>query len=371
MNALNSPSSNMDFSLFTTLTEKPGVTGSYGEHYADLLDMFELADTLGYDAAFVAEHHTAGNPDRGYPLVPNPAVMLAALAMRTRNIKLGPCVAVLPFRNPLQIVEDYAMLDQLSGGRLIMGVGSGDPNLTHEIEGYCISPEERLPRYMESLKVIEAAWQGIPVTYDGTFNRFNKASLNIRLKQDPPPPIHVAISRPDAAYALASHGYPIYAVPYAGVSNVIRRYREGREAAGLPYAPDQHYIMFNSFVANSATEVRAKFAEAAARAGNDYDWNKFDEMISAGNWLVGSVDEVVTRLEQLHGQGLRKVMLAMDFVVGMPMPHVLEALNLFVKEVVPRLEDRLSWKRDAERALTTVIPAIGTDDRVPSVQPLT
>ena len=365
MNAVSANSIRMDFSLFTTLTEKPGVTGSFGQHYADLLSLFELADALGYEAAFVAEHHTAGNPDRGYPLVPNPAVMLSAVAMRTRNLKLGPCVAVLPFRNPLQIVEDYAMLDQLSGGRLIMGVGSGDPGLTHEIEGYCISPEERLPRYLENLKVIEAAWQGVPVTFDGAYSRFSRASLNIRLHQEPPPPIHVAIGRPETAYALASQGYPIYAVPYAGVPNIIGKYREGREAAGLPYSPDQHYFMFNTFVGDSEAEVRAKFADAAARADLDYDWAKFDEMISAGIWLVGSVDQVVARLEELHDQGLRKVMLAMDYVVGMPMPYVLQALKLFAEEVVPALERRLSWRHEAARS----VPAVGSEELATAIQP--
>lgn len=332
----------MDFSLFTTLTEKPGVTGSHQELYAGLLDMFVLADELGYEAAFVAEHHTAGNENKGFPLVPNPAVMLAALAMRTKRIKLGPGVSVLPFRHPLQVVEDYAMIDQLSGGRLIMGVGSGDPGLIHELEGYNIPEEERVPRYMESLKMIEAAWSGQPVTLEGPHHKFKDTVLNVRPLQDPPPPIHIAVSRPEAAYAVASLGYPIYAVPYNGVANVIAHYRQGRADAGLDYDPSQHWFMFNTFVAQTEDQVREKFANAASRAGTQVDWQKHDQMIADGNWLVGSVDKIAGMLADLHGQGLRKVMLAMDFVVGMPIAEVLEAVSLFAAEVEPRVAERIA-----------------------------
>lgn len=339
----------MDFSLFTTLTEKPGVTGSYREHYEGLLDLFEAADCLGFDAAFVAEHHTAGNPQVGYPLIPNPAVFLAAVAMRTKHLKLGPGVSILPFRNPLNVVEDYAMVDQLSGGRLIMGIGSGDLGLAHELEGYCIPSEERIPRYMEGLRVIEAAWNGAALTHEGNFFKYEKASLNIALHQRPGPPIHIAVSRPEAAYAVARHGYPIYAVPYPGVDTIIEHYRKGCADGDMPYSPDMHYFMYNTYIADTEAIVRERYAEAAARAGNEPDWKKFDSMIADGNWLVGDPDFIADRLIDIRAAGVRKLMLAMDFVVGMPMSEVLRSLDLFASAVVPRFEAGVSGYSNADR----------------------
>ena len=332
-------SKNMDFSLFTTITEKPGVTGSYQQHYAGLLNLFEIADLLGFEAAFVAEHHLAGNAQAGYPLIPNPAIFLAAAAMRTKHLKLGPGVSVIPFHNPLSIVEDYAMLDQLSEGRLVMGVGAGDSGLNYEMEGFCISAEERIPKYVEGLKIIEAAWNGATITHQGNFFQYDKASLNIALYQRPGPPIHIAISRPEAAYAVARHGYPILSTPYAGVGNIIEHYKRGCRDGGLPYSPDMHFFMFNTFVGESKQVIRRKYSEATLSAGNNVDWGKFDSMISDGNWLVGDPDFLAHRLVELHTLGLRKLILAIDFVVGMEISEVLAALDLFAHEVVPKFEE--------------------------------
>ena len=339
----------MDFSLFTTLTQLPGITGTHEEHYAALLDFIERADSVGFEAAFVAEHHCAGKPQASYPLVPNPAVMLAAAAMRTKKMRLGPGVSILPFRNPLQVVEDYAMVDQLSGGRLIMGVGSGDPGLTHELEGYCIPSDERIPRYMECLKLIESAWSGCALTYDGEFYSFQNASPNVGVRRTPPPPIHVAVSRPEAVYAVARHGYPIYAVPYSGVSNIIQHYREGRKDADLPYSADMHYFMFNTFVAQTDRELRQKFEDAARLTRTNPNWAKLEGLVEAGNALVGTVDTVVDQLVDLHQSGVRKVMLCLDYRVGLSWADVNESMDLFVTEVAPGLAARLQGANDTLR----------------------
>ena len=92
--------------------------------YAEVLGQGILADELGYHALFLAEHHF-----HQYGAVPNPAVLLASLAQRTKQLRLGTSISVLPFRNPALVAEDYAMLDVLSNGRLELGVGSGYLNM--------------------------------------------------------------------------------------------------------------------------------------------------------------------------------------------------------------------------------------------------
>ena len=342
MNLLSSLDLDMRFSLFTTLTEKPGVTGSVDAIYADLIEQMVVADEVGFEAAFVAEHHLAGDPDKGYSVIPNPAVLLSAAAMRTERLRLGPGIVVLPLRNPLQVAEDYAMLDQISGGRLIMGVGAGDPSKPYEYAGLCVDPAERNDRFIENLVLLQTAWQGKPVSYQSAFNRFENATLSILPKQRPSPPLFVAVGRPESAYMFARQGYPIYFVPYPGVDSVIEEFRRGRRDAGLPYAPDMHVLMMNTLVAETEAEVHDLFANAAKRAGLSPDWTAYDTMIQKGNWLVGTVDDVAARIAGLRVTGVTHLMMCMDFLLGMNAEEVVRNMNLFVDRVAPQVADRLA-----------------------------
>jgi alkanesulfonate monooxygenase SsuD/methylene tetrahydromethanopterin reductase-like flavin-dependent oxidoreductase (luciferase family) len=110
----------MKRSIFLLLDHYPQLTSSHGEHYAFLLEHARSADALGFEALWLAEHHFQ---DLG--TIPNPAVPLAAIAGQTRRLRIGPAVSVLPYRHPVLIAEDYAMVDILSNGRLNMGVGCG------------------------------------------------------------------------------------------------------------------------------------------------------------------------------------------------------------------------------------------------------
>jgi alkanesulfonate monooxygenase SsuD/methylene tetrahydromethanopterin reductase-like flavin-dependent oxidoreductase (luciferase family) len=128
--------SEIRLSTFSILDHYPERPGSVGDRLQRSLDLCELADELGYEACWVGEHHFSN-----FGVMPNPAVWLAAAAQRTRRIRLGPAVSVLPLRHPLQVVEDYALVDQLSGGRLNLGVGSG--TLPFEFDGFGIDAAEK------------------------------------------------------------------------------------------------------------------------------------------------------------------------------------------------------------------------------------
>lgn len=111
--------------------------------YAEVLEQGVFADELGYHAFFLAEHHF-----HEYGAVPNPAVLLSNLAARTKRLRLGTSISVLPFRNPSLVAEDYAMLDVVSNGRLALGVGSG--YLQHEFAGFGVDPSEKRDRFEEN-----------------------------------------------------------------------------------------------------------------------------------------------------------------------------------------------------------------------------
>src|SRR5688572_22096912 len=103
----------MRYSIFSVQDHYPSMDRTIDTLYEQVIDQCVLADELGYDSFFVAEHHF-----HEYGSVPNPAVMLSALAQRTERIKLGPAISILTFHHPLTVAESYAMVDVLSKGRL-------------------------------------------------------------------------------------------------------------------------------------------------------------------------------------------------------------------------------------------------------------
>ncbi|MBI4255431.1 MAG: LLM class flavin-dependent oxidoreductase, partial [Candidatus Rokubacteria bacterium] len=154
----------MRFGVFSVVDHYPAeLPRTSGQFFGELLEQAEAAEQLGFDSFWVAEHHF-----HEYGAIPSPAVWLAAAAQRTRRIRLGSAVVVLPFRNPLQVAEDYAMVDVLSGGRLNLGVGSG--YLRHEFEGFGVRVEDKRERFDEALDVVLRAWTGERFSYDGRFH---------------------------------------------------------------------------------------------------------------------------------------------------------------------------------------------------------
>ena len=109
----------MRFSVFSVNDHHPGLPRTVPQLYEQVMKQCELGESLGYDTFFCAEHHF-----HEYGVVPDPAVMLSALAQRTRRIRLGTAISILTFHDPRRIAETYSMLDMMSGGRFVFGVGS-------------------------------------------------------------------------------------------------------------------------------------------------------------------------------------------------------------------------------------------------------
>src|ERR687885_2477055 len=110
----------MRYSVFSVNDHHPRLARTLPQLYAQVMGQCELAESLGYDTFFCAEHHF-----HEYGVVPDPAVMLSALAQRTKRIRLGSAISILTFHDPRRIAETYAMVDLMSGGRLLFGGGSG------------------------------------------------------------------------------------------------------------------------------------------------------------------------------------------------------------------------------------------------------
>ena len=172
----------MRFGIFDHIEPVPGL--GLDRIYRERLEQVERLDALGFHAYHLAEHHTPAI----HSLAPSQNVFLAAVAQRTRTMRFGPCVYVLPLHHPLRLIEEISMLDNLSGGRLEIGVGRGGVMEAY-FWGQEADPETNYARYQETLAILREGLSHDRLTYEGRFHRFEELPMYLRPLQRPYPPL--------------------------------------------------------------------------------------------------------------------------------------------------------------------------------------
>jgi probable F420-dependent oxidoreductase len=231
----------------------PGSDRTFRQEYHDILELTRLAETLGFDSAWVSEHH--GSSD-GY--LPSLLPVLAALAAATDRMLLGTGVLLVPFHHPLRLAEDAAVVDQLSGGRLLLGLGLGWRE--EEFRMFGIPFHERVRRTTETVEILRRAWTGERFTFEGKIFRFDDAKVTPHPAQTNGPRIY-----------LGGH-----------VEAAVRR--AGRLGDG--------YIRSRSGL-DAATEALRWAEESAREAGKDPGDLGFAFLQNAFVWEDGDAWEVV------------------------------------------------------------------------------
>lgn len=336
----------MRLSIFSVQDHYPGRHRTVAALYEQVIAQAELADRLGYDTFFVAEHHF-----HEYGAVPNPAVMLATLAQRTKRLRLGSAISILTFHHPLTIAENYAMVDVLSGGRLTLGVGSG--YLKHEFEGYRIDPAEKRERFDENLAILKRALAGERITFKGKYTTLDAVQINV-LPVQRQVPLYVAILNKLGAYHVGRQGHSIMCVPYASVDRfeeigpMIAEFRKGRAEAGHAAADDDGTYCFHTHVAESDEACRREAADAFDLYVATRLYAKkqvYDDIMRSGLGLFGSVETVADKLVRLYDMGVRHVLALQNFGLIAP-EHVHNSMRLMAEQVMPRVR-RLLAQREA------------------------
>lgn len=332
----------MDYSMFSVCDHYPNRPRSGNEQLEQQLQEIVYAEELGYSGYWIAEHHF-----HEYGIVANPAPFLAAAAQRTKTIRLGPGIAVLPFRNPLQVAEDYALVDQLSNGRLNMGVGSG--YLKHEYEGFALDGSDKRERFDGGLDILRRAWAGEAITYDSPWFKCNNVTLPLLPVQKPLPPIHIAVIRTEAAYYVGRQDNGVIMVPYATVDRLeeigglIGEYNRGRNDAGHGSATRQDVLVaLHTYVGETDEDARALASDAFDLyvATRLYAKSQvYDDILRSRLALFGSVDRVADQIVELHEMGVRHLMLLMNFG-DMAQDDVYRSMRLMAEEVRPRVMAR-------------------------------
>jgi alkanesulfonate monooxygenase SsuD/methylene tetrahydromethanopterin reductase-like flavin-dependent oxidoreductase (luciferase family) len=338
----------MRYSVFSVNDHHPRLPRTVPELYRQVMRQAELGEALGYDTFFCAEHHF-----HEYGVVPDPAVMLSALAQRTNRIRLGTAISILTFHDPRRIAETYSMLDMMSGGRLVFGVGSG--YLAHEFQGYDANPKEKRDRFNENLALVKRLMSGESFAYEGKFSKSEKVVLNVLPHEGKVPPIYVAVLAREAAFHVGKQGNQLFTVPYASckdfadIGTMMSEFRKGRGEAGLKAEDDDHVFVLHTHVAESDA--------AAAECKSAYDLyvdtrlyakkHIYEDIIANGICLFGSVETVAEKMCRLHEMGIRHVAIMNNF--GAMAPQLVErSMQRFAREVMPRVAQRLGMKKAAE-----------------------
>jgi alkanesulfonate monooxygenase SsuD/methylene tetrahydromethanopterin reductase-like flavin-dependent oxidoreductase (luciferase family) len=294
--------------------------------------------------------------------------MLAALAARTSNIRLGIMINVVPFHQPLRLAEEGAMLDVLSGGRLEFGIGRGID--FQEVTKLRMDFDELRPRFEEGVDVILKAWTTDGFEHEGAFHSIGQTAIYPRPLQQPHPPIWVAAESPATIEWTAGRGFGMATIflPTPMVVDKKNFYLEAGARAGRAVTPAHFMLVRNVYVAPTDQEAAADaepalthmlilFKDAAVPPDltllpDSYAFHReafrafeepperFEDVIGAGLVLCGSPETVREQLlEQIEAVGLRQVCLLFAFG-NLPHDKVMRSIGLFAAQVMPWLKER-------------------------------
>lgn len=215
------------------------------EHTAitEQIDLMCAAEELGFSSTWAAEHHFGD-----YGICPSSVLALAAVARQTSTIRLGTAVVVMPFHNPLRVAEELAFVDQLSAGRLDVGLGRGYRQ--KELSRFGIPLEETRGRFRESLQVLRKAWTEPRLTHHGQFFDYDDIEARPRPAQQPHPRVWVGSLSPQTFELVGEMGAHLLFTPrFAPDEDIPKQIGEYREAVGAAGGdPAQHRVGALRFV---------------------------------------------------------------------------------------------------------------------------
>ena len=312
--------------------------------YADRLELVEAYDRSGIYGYHVAEHHST-------PLgcAASPGLLLAALTQRTTSLRFGPLVYLLPFYHPLRLIEEICMLDQMSGGRLELGIGRGVSPF--ETRAYGLDFAQTGEIYHEAFQLILKGLASDELTFEGKHYQFHKVPMILRPLQRPHPPLWYGITIPENADWPAANDVNIVTIALRPtVRMILDRYRAERARLGKAHHPfmgvARHLVVADSDEAALAIARRAyprwrgNFRWLFARHGAEpriatlYP-PTFDELAAIDNAVAGSprtVRDFIAAEIEATGSNYFVSWLAFG---DMTLKESLRSLELFAREVMP------------------------------------
>ncbi|HEX3537840.1 MAG TPA: LLM class flavin-dependent oxidoreductase [Stellaceae bacterium] len=333
----------MQFGIFDHLDDSGA---PLQRHFEDRLKLIEAYDRAGFYGYHLAEHH---NTPLGY--APSPSVFLSAVAQRTKKLKFGPMVYLLPLYHPLRLIDEVCMLDQLSGGRFLYGVGRGISPI--EVGFYGIDFATGAEQFREAYEVIKIGLTEDELTYHGKFYDFDHVPIVMKPVQQPFPELWYGTSRPDSIPWAAERGAHIVTLRDTSAARaIIDLYRSewqklGRAETDLPLMGINRHIVLAE--TEAAARDTARRAYKPWRKHMEHLWAKYDvpfplgaslptewDALEAHGHAIAStpakVKDYVAEVTEASGASY----FVCDFAFGtMSHGEAMRSTELFAREVMP------------------------------------
>ena len=349
----------MEFGLFVEFPSREGTTQA--QIFKDSMELIQAAEDSGSEGVWLAEYHF----DPGRSVLSAPVTVAGAVAARTKKVKIGLAVHVLPLRNPVQIAEEIATLDHLSDGRLDFGIGrAAFPRI---YQGYGFDYAESRDRFDECLEIILRSWTEERFSFKGKFYQYDDLCVVPKPLQKPHPPIRIGATSEDTFELVGRMGYPIFINPsrvttLLDLKPLVAEFHQAREKAGhtgqvdvglrVPvyvaetkekaYSEPKESTMFQ--MQRLINAITQSIGEAGISAGDDRaaQAERLKAMtyedVLANTVVYGTPESVVERLQQLQEElGLTQVIYEVNFGCNVPLEHQIKAVQLINEQVAPNL----------------------------------
>jgi probable F420-dependent oxidoreductase len=315
-----------------------------GNNFEATIQECERAEAMGFDSVWLGEHHN-------HPLLyPTPLIGLAAIASRTQRLRLGTGVLLLPLYHPLALAEEGAMVDMISGGRLILGLGAG--YAPEEFSAFGISIKERGSRLEEGASLLHRLWTEEHVSHEGRHYRVTDVTLGPRPVQQPRPPIWFAGWVEPAIRRAARLGDAWLGGPSARLDELaacVRIFQEARrESDRSAHNPDMALMRY-VFVADSLEEAYATVGDATLRIFETtyFRWphpvvkrptgTLTIQRLAEERFILGTPAQCIEQIERFRRQlGLTHLICRLSFP-GVPRQASMACVERFTQAVMPAL----------------------------------
>jgi probable F420-dependent oxidoreductase len=323
--------------------------------YPEIFQEAELAEELGFDSLFVPEHHMM--PD-GY--LSAPAVLLAAIAARTKRIRLGTSILQLPEWHPIHVAEEFAILDNISQGRAILGVGLG--LVEPEFKLFGVDIKDAVPLFNEQVRIIRQAWSQEKFSFAGRFFQLEDVSLTPRVVQSPHPPIWIGAMSEPALKRAGRLGMGWISDPLHHI-NVMKAWADiYRQAAAEHGNPAEVVLIRDAWVAEDRSEVE-RVSWPTIRAYHLFyknlgffesgrfntEWEPWVRTISDEEWtfdrvapnrlIAGEPAEVIDEIHRYRDTvGCEYIILYFRHPTGPDHAQTMKCIELFGKKVLPSFQ---------------------------------
>jgi len=330
----------------------------------DLIAQACFAETAGFDGIWLTEHNFTGES-----VYCDPIPFASAVAARTSRIRIGFAVIQLALRHPIRLATELALLDNLSNGRLDVGVGHGTNFNEYEFVGFGLRSDDSRERMDETLDVMVRAWTESPLVHDGKFYRLRLPELRPRPFQRPHPPIWRAVSSGGSLRECGRLGAPVMMarIPLARVPERLALYERGLTESGLDAElrrrlREQAALWRFVHVAESQAQAEDELTEAllwtrrhmvhARESNNPPDFHVEPSRVNPWNdpqvshedgvrysletsTLCGTSRHVAERIAELRDAGVHHVLCQMSYGY-LSQTAIMESMRRFGEDVIPK-----------------------------------